>query len=563
MLQNLQIKDFAIIDNLIVDFEDGMSVLTGETGAGKSIIIDAIGLLFGDRASAEMVRHGSKKAVVEGLFYITEPNTIYLLSENGIEVSDNQVIVYREISSTKSLARINGQLVTIQLLKEFSYKIADIHVQHDTQRIITPKNYINLIDTFDYHSISPLINIYQEALSEYKKSLKEYKLLIDDKQSATTRFDILNFQLNEIEELGLVENEDDDLLEQRNKLSNYNKIHQSLKDAYECLENSKFKTDDIYSAALSTQKASEYITELVETSKNIESAYYTLDDAVDTIRQQLNSLEYNPTLLNKIESRLYAINTLKRKLVIDSVNEIIEYHKKIKVELSEFVDVDALIEKKRQNILDKFVVLKQAAENLTEMRINTAKDIEASLLAELVDLQLKNVIFKIEIDTPKLSEDQIISGNIGFKEFGAEQVEFMLSTNKGTPPKPLLKVASGGEMSRIMLALKKLLLAKQSLSLIIFDEIDTGVSGEVAKKIANKMKDISKNAQVLCVSHLPQVVAVADNHLHVTKNSLNEGTSTSIKVLEFEERVTEIARMLGGDSLTDVSYAHAKELLKN
>ncbi len=561
MLQHIRIKDFAIIDNLMIDFEDSMTVLTGETGAGKSIIIDAIGLLFGERASSEMIKHGSKKSVIEGLFYVENTNIIKLFEDNGIEVTDNQVIIYREISLNKSLARVNGQLVTLQLLVTFANLYADIHVQHDTQRIITPKNYSNLIDTFNADMIKPILLDYQKSLVKYKDSLKDYKAIITDKQTVVARFEMLNFYNKEISELDLTENEDELLTEQRNKLSNYNKIHQNLTDAHDNLSNSKFNLDSIYEASVSLKKIVEYLPEVEEASKNIESAYYTLDDALGTLKQQLNGLEFNPSLLNKIESRLYAINTLKRKLVLDSVNEIIEYHEKIKREISEFGDIDSLVEKKKVEVLSAHKVLEVKANALMDARMKIAKVIEESLLLELSDLQLPNVTFKIDIAKSEFTDEDALKGISAYKNNGAEKIEFLLSTNKGMPVKPLLKVASGGEMSRIMLALKKILLAKQNLSLIVFDEIDTGVSGEVAKKIANKMSDISKSIQVLCVSHLPQVVAAADNHLHITKDVVGDNTSTNVNVLSSDERVTEIARMIGGDTITEVSVAHAKELL--
>ncbi len=562
MLSYLKIKDFAIIEEIELEFDKGMTVLSGETGAGKSIIIDAIGLVLGDRSSKSMIRNGKKKSVIDSIFINVPQNAIHFLESEDIECNENELVIKREISENKSICKINGEVVPVTTLSKLGALLGDIHVQHDTQRLIKPSKYKTLLDTFENKKSKKLLKEYQTFLHDYTENLKTYQEVVNDEKDIKQRIEFLIYQIKEIEALNIKPNEDVELLERKQKLNNYKKIHSSVATALEIL-NGKSVVDEIYNCSGNIQKAANFDKHLSEISEMIDGAYYQLNEAKSELEDYLESMVYEPTEMEKIESRLFEITNLKRKLAVGDCNELLEYFTTIQKEVAEFTNFDELVLKRKQETINSFNKVCTSAKALCNHRKAVAKAITVKLKKELVDLKLVNVEFKIKIDEPKLDEKLALANHGHFNKDGYEKVDFLISTNPGEPLKPLNKVASGGELSRIMLSLKTILFNEQSLSLVVFDEIDTGVSGDVSIKIAEKMKAIANTSQVFCISHIPQVVGMSDHHLHVEKNVKNNQTNTSAKFLSDDDKITKIAEMLSGEKITQSSIEHAKILLAN
>lgn len=552
MLQELSIKDFAIIDEIQISFQPKMTVLTGETGAGKSIIIDALGLLAGGRGSTEFIRKGEKKAVIQGLFTLPrEANTYNILEEYGIDSEDGQIILQRDLyRGGRNICRINGMMVNLATLRKVGETLIDIHGQNEHQELMKPENHIDLLDEYDKKT-SQLRNQYQVVYQNYRKLKLSMEKKEADVKAWAQRLDMLNFQVKEIEEAGLKINEEDELVEEKNKLDNFQVIHDALELSYQILSGEKIDVvGNLGNAMNELSDVSDLSENLQEINTKISDAFYSLEDAARDISDELDSMEWNGERLNEIEERLELIHQLKRKYG-DTIEDILHYHSRIEKELREMENAEQNSEKQERQLSEALEKVKELAIKLSKQRKKSAKKLEKMIHEQLSALYMDKAVFEVKC----LNNSKLYSK-------GIDKVEFYIQTNPGEEMGPLAKIASGGELSRIMLALKTIFSQKMGVTSIIFDEVDTGVSGRVAQAIAEKISQISNNSQVLCITHLPQVAAIADNHYYISK-SVNDGrTETSLKELDEKQKIREIARMLSGSEITELTLKHAEELIK-
>ncbi|WP_423799045.1 DNA repair protein RecN [Neobacillus sp. SAB-20_R2A] len=554
MLSELSIKNFAIIEALTISFEKGLTVLTGETGAGKSIIIDAIHLLAGGRGSAEFVRHGEDKAEIEGLFQIDEPqHPVYLKAlEFGIDIEEGMVILRRDISrSGKSVCRINGKLVTISTLREIGSALVDIHGQHEHQELMDETRHLPLLDQFGAEEIVASLEEYQEVFARFEKTRQKLKALSENDQQMAHRLDLILFQLNEIQKADLKLHEDEELAEEKRKLANFEKVYGAFQLSYSALNGEQKGLDWIGMAMGHLEDAGSLDSNYKALYELVSNCYYQLEDAARSLRNEMDDMEFDPQRLHEIEDRLNEINQLKRKYG-RSIKEILEYAAKIEEEIETLQNKETHISELEKELasINKDLILE--AKELSALRQKWAKNLTGLIHTELKELYMEKTVFEIRIET----EPQ------HFSKTGIDHVQFYISTNPGEPLKPLSKVASGGELSRIMLALKSIFSKHQGVTSIIFDEVDTGVSGRVAQAIAEKIYKVSVNSQVLCISHLPQVAAMADTHLYISKLIKGGRTTTSVKPLNEQEKIKEVGRMISGTEITELTKQHAKELLQ-
>lgn len=558
MLAELSIKNFAIIESLTVSFEKGLTVLTGETGAGKSIIIDAIHLLAGARGSSEFVRYGEKRAELEALFLLDEDqHPVYERCEQfGIDVSDGMIILRRDMSSSgKSICRINGKLVTIAVLREIGQLLVDIHGQHDNQELMNEENHLSLLDQYSGKEVKSALIAYLELYQRYDGLKRKIIQLSENEQEMAHRLDLLQFQLEEIESADLQPKEDELLQEEKHQISNYEKIYDSLNNSYNSLHGEQRGLDWVGLAMSHLENVSHINTKLKELSETISNAFYMIEDLSYEVRNELDSLEFDPERLNYVESRLNEINHLKRKYG-QSVEEILTYSAKIEEEIDTIQNKDSHITKLQKELESVLEDLTVEAKNISAIRKKHAKVLIDEIHQELKELYMEKTSFDVNIE-----ERRTPLHELKYSSNGVDEIEFYISTNPGEPLKPLSKTASGGELSRIMLAMKSIFSQHQGITSIIFDEVDTGVSGRVAQAIAEKIYRVSSGSQVLCITHLPQVAAMADTHLYIAKETKAGRTKTSVKPLNEEEKIKEIGRMIAGVEVTELSKEHAKELL--
>jgi len=558
LLAELSIKNFAIIESLTVSFERGLTVLTGETGAGKSIIIDAIHLLAGARGSSEFVRYGEKRAELEALFLLDDNNhPVYQKCEEfGIDVSDGMIILRRDMSSTgKSICRINGKLVTIAVLREVGQLLVDIHGQHDNQELMNEENHLSLLDQYGGQEVKDALEAYLDVYRHYDSLKKKITQLSENEQEMAHRLDLLQFQLDEIEKAELQPKEDELLQEEKNQISNYEKIYDALQNGYNSLHGEQKGLDWIGLAMSQLENVGQINSTLKDLSETVSNAFYMLEDISYQLRNELESLEFDPGRLNYVEGRLNEINTLKRKYG-QSVEEILTYSAKIEDEIDTIQNKDSHLTKLQKELHSITEDLSIEAKNLSMIRQKHAKLLVNEIHQELKELYMEKTSFDVNTKEKRNNVNEI-----KYTSTGAEEIEFYISTNPGEPLKPLNKTASGGELSRIMLAMKSIFSQHQGITSIIFDEVDTGVSGRVAQAIAEKIYRVSNGSQVLCITHLPQVAAMADTHLYIAKETKSGRTKTSVKPLVEDEKVKEIGRMIAGVEVTELSKEHAKELL--
>ncbi|MDQ0481726.1 DNA repair protein RecN [Guptibacillus hwajinpoensis] len=556
MLAELSIRNFAIIEAITVSFERGLTVLTGETGAGKSIIIDAIGLLVGGRGSAEFVRYGTKKAEIEGLFHIDpEHPTVQKLEDIGIEFTDDMVVLRRDISSSgKSICRVNGKLVTLGILREIGQTLIDIHGQHEHQDLMQSDKHLSLLDQFGDGSIGPALIEYREVYSRFKKIQLQMRNLTENEQQMAHRLDLIQYQLEEITKAELSPNEDEELMEEKMRLGNFEKLFSALQDVYHSLHGDNKGLDWVGLAMSQLESVSDLDEELKSYHEEVANQYYLLEETVGKLNTYRDQLEFDPARLDFVEERLNEIQVLKRKYG-ESVEEILEYAASIEDEVDELVNREDRVEELESNLKSIKADLSVEADNLTGLRKTVARVLVDAIHHELRDLYMEKTKFAIhfnELDNKKEP----------FHKSGKDDIDFMISTNPGEPLKQLSKTASGGELSRIMLALKSIFSKHQGITSIIFDEVDTGVSGRVAQAMAEKIQRLSSGSQVLVITHLPQVAAMADHHLYISKEETGEGrTKTSVGNLSNEEQIEELGRMISGAEMTELTKKHARELL--
>ena len=552
MLLEISIKNFAIIESISLNFEKGMTVLTGETGAGKSIIIDAMNMMLGARATTEVIRHGAPKAEIEGLFSIENNRALEeIFDEQGLELSD-EIIIRREIlQNGRSISRINGQMVNLSVLRTIGQQLVDIHGQHDQEELMRPHRHIQMLDEFGYTSFFELKEAYQMSFDNYRRMRKQVLDIKKNQQEHKARIEMLEFQMAEIEAANLKAGEDVTLNQERDRLLNHKHIADTLTNAYSMLDNEEFSSlANVRSAMNDMESLEEFDPEYREISGTLSESYYVLEDITKRLESIIDDLDFDGNRLMQVESRLDLIHTITRKYG-GSVDDVLEYFAKITDEYNLLTgnnlsseDMEIELKKLEKNLVD-------LAGQVAQARHKIAQDLEAEIKQELQDLYMEKAQFQVRFSQGKFSRE------------GNESVEFYISTNPGEDFKPLVKVASGGELSRLMLAIKSAFSRKEGKTSIVFDEVDTGVSGRVAQAIAQKIHKIGQNGQVLAISHLPQVIAIADYQFFIEKISNEHSTVSTVRLLTVEERIEEVAKMLAGENVTEAALTQARELLQS
>lgn len=559
MFCSLHVKNFAIIDDINIDFSKGMTVLTGETGAGKSLIIDATHLLLGMRLTNKVVRRGTTKAIIEGVFEGYNSYVKDLLTEYGIdELEDQELIIRREITeNSKSTARINGVLVTLSQLEKIGNNLIDIHTQNDTKKLFDNHNYLEFIDNDE---CSSLLEIYLEKRKNYQHNLKKYQELVQTINSGEQQLDYLKYQFEELKNASLNENEEISLKEELDYLNNFENINQYLNDIKSEF-NSHNINDSLYEIMNGLNKLANYNEKYQELASRITDTYYESLDIEESINDDLDKLDFDDERFNEINTRLQQLNELKRKYHLD-INGLIDLRNKLEKQIELNDNKDILLEELKEKLSDSYNELVLVSKKLSNLRIKQAKQLKEAVIKTLKDLMLERVNF--EIVFKPVAYLGIDKSDI-FKTNGVDNVDFLISFNPGQPLEPLSKVASGGEMSRIMLALKVYLTKELGLSTIIFDEIDSGISRNVAYVVGQKMQEISTNCQVLAITHLPIVASFANQHLYIEKiNTDDDLTKVNVKSLNEEERIKELAIMLSPNTSDYESvYAIAKEMINH
>ncbi|OHO70332.1 DNA repair protein RecN [Staphylococcus sp. HMSC036D05] len=552
MLQTLSIKQFAIIDELEIHFSGGLTVLSGETGSGKSIIIDAIGQLIGMRASSDYVRHGEKKAVIEGIFDIDESKDAISILENlSIDVDEDFLLVKREIfSSGKSICRINNQTVTLQDLRKVMQELLDIHGQHETQSLLKQKYHLKLLDDYAEDQYSNLLHQYQDVFSKYKDKRKELEELESADQALLQRLDLMKFQFEELTEASLKEDEVEQLETDIKRIQNSEKLSLALNSAHQVLTDENAIPDRLYELSNHLQSINDIVPKKYEKLKeDVDQFYYILEDAKHEIYDEMANTEFDEQILNELESRMNLLNNLKRKYGKD-ISELIAYQGKLEEEINKIENYEQSTSQLREEISQLYKEVFEVGKELSKERRRVARELRDHIVSEIQNLQMKDA--NLEISFKPLDEPN---------QEGIEFVEFLISPNKGEPLKSLNKIASGGELSRIMLALKSIFVKSRGQTAILFDEVDSGVSGQAAQKMAEKMRDIAEYIQVICISHLPQVASMSDHHLLISKASNDDRTTTQVKELLEDDRIDEVARMISGASVTELTRENAKEMI--
>lgn len=551
MLLEISIKNFAIIEEISLTFENGMTVLTGETGAGKSIIIDAMNLMLGARASLDVIRHGANKAEIEGLFSVGENAALtQILEENGIEVTEELIIRREILQNGRSIGRINGQMVNLTTLRAVGQYLVDIHGQHDQEELMKPNMHIRMLDEFGDSQFASVKKHYQDLFEHYRRLRKRVLTKQKNEQEHKARIEMLEFQIAEIEAAALKSGEDQALNQKRDKLLNHKHIADTLTNAYVMLDDEEFSSlSNIRSAMNDLMTLEEFDADYKDMSSNVSEAYYILEEVTKQLGDVIDELDFDAGSLQQIEARLEVIYSITRKYG-GSVDDVLDYYENITKEYNLLTGNDESSDDMEKDLkrLEKELIV--AAESLSQERHQLAKNLEAEIKQELADLYMEKADFQVQFSKGKFNRD------------GNETIEFYISTNPGEGFKPLVKVASGGEISRLMLAIKSAFSRKEDKTSIVFDEVDTGVSGRVAQAIAQKIYKIGSHGQVLAISHLPQVIAIADYQFFIEKRSDENTTVSTVRLLSEEERVEEIAKMLAGSDITEMARKQARELLK-
>ena len=547
MLVSLTVKNFAIIDNISIEFNKGMTVLTGETGAGKSLMIDAIGLLFGDRASTDAVRFEETKALVEGVFSDYPKEVNELLETNDLPVEDFLVIKREVYQNGKSLAKVNGETVNLNILESLSTYLGDIHTQFDAVKLVNPKNYFSFIDD---EKINDLISEYKINLKEYRKFHNLYQEKKTEVTTNNQKIDFLKYQIAELDKAKLSVTEEETLKNELKSMDNYEKIIENYEEFINDFDDFDL-SKNLFNAINALKKNEAYDESLKEKIARLESSYYEIEDIYDDINKIRKNLDFNPKDFEEKNERLALYSSLKRKYKLQT-NELIDYLDEKKKEVYNIENFDEYLEELSKEEKKYYDITYSLGKKISKLRINNAENLKESLIKVFPDLSLKNTIFDIDL---KESDD--------FYPNGINTLDFLISFNKGEPLKALNKVASGGELSRFMLAIKAVSCTKVMNKTFIFDEIDSGVSGEVAFNIAKKIKEISNDNQVICVTHLPQVASISSTHYDIRKEVLdNNRTRTSVELLDYDGRVKNIALMISKGNITPASIELAKEFLK-
>ena len=537
MINHISIKNFAIIENTEVDFEDGLNIITGETGAGKSIVIEAVSLALGSRADTSSVRTGADKAVVQ----------------LAGDLDGEEIVITREVSASgKNLCRLNGEIVTLTRLNEVCRRLADIHGQYDNQSLLNPEYHMVLVDSYHKDKTGPAREVVSQKYNSFTQCRSELASLLALEKENARRKDFYRFELDEIDSANLKPGEDNELEERISLLQNSEKIFESIEKSYALLtEASPSLIDGSGACHRAIEEIASYSRELESISAEFGDIYYRLQDLSRSLGEMRENISFSPAELDSLISRLNQIDNLKKKYG-SSIDEIITYRDDIVSKLEKIDNFDDEKHRLEKQLIASKNELLAACSILTALRKEIAAELETKILAELSDLNFKDA--RMEITVKPLSAPT---------EEGMDKVEILISANRGEPLKPLYKIASGGEMSRIMLAFKNIISSSDMIPTLIFDEIDNGISGITASIVAKKLGEISRQHQIICITHLPQIAAAGDRNYRIYKETDGEKTFTRVEKLSDEEKVSEVARLLGGTTITDTTLKSAKELIES
>ena len=537
MINHISIKNFAIIENTEVDFEDGLNIITGETGAGKSIVIEAVSLALGSRADTSSVRTGADKAVVQ----------------LAGELDGEEIVITREVSASgKNLCRLNGEIVTLTRLNEVCRRLADIHGQYDNQSLLNPEYHMVLVDSYHKDKTGPAREEVSHKYNSFAQCRSELASLLSLEKENARRKDFYRFELDEIDSANLNPGEDIELEERISLLQNSEKIFESIEKSYALLtEASPSLIDGAGVCHRAIEEIASYSRELESISGEFGDIYYRLQDLSLSLGEMRENISFSPVELDSLISRLNQIDNLKKKYG-SSIDEILTYRDDIASKLEKIDNFDDEKHRLEKQLIASRKELLEACDILTGLRKEIAAELETKILAELSDLNFKDA--RMEITVEPLSAPT---------EEGMDKVEILISANRGEPLKPLYKIASGGEMSRIMLAFKNIISSSDMIPTLIFDEIDNGISGITASIVAKKLGEISRQHQIICITHLPQIAAAGDRNYRIYKETDCEKTFTRVEKLSDKEKVSEVARLLGGTTITDTTLKSAKELIES
>ncbi len=563
MLGYLSIRNLALIDNITIEFGDGLNILTGETGAGKSIIIDAVGLILGERADKDMIQTGKDFAQIEGVFYLKKPEKVIpFLEQYDIPVQeDGSLLLTRHLSrSGRSICRINGQTVALSVLKELGQKLVDIHGQHQHQSLLNPDYHIEILDRLGGELIAGCKHKVSSLYTRWRTILNDIDMISRSERDSERMKDLLSYQINEIENARLKPGEDDELIQERALLQNSEKINQVINEAYDILYSGSDNGMAVFDQVAIVKERLTQIFSLNDTfaeiSHVIDNIYYQIEDVIDKVRSCRDSFDYNPGRLDEIESRLLLINSLKRKYG-DTIEEILELQERLKNELLSIETRQDRLEELTRQEKEIYSQLVEACTELSHKRRATAKMFEQRVVEQLNQLGMEKTLFQVSISTPDDKTDYASF----ITSLGFDKIEFIISPNPGEPLKPLAKIISGGEMSRVMLAFKTVLAGIDDIPVLIFDEIDVGISGRIASVVGEKMSSLSQSHQVICVTHLPQIAVMADTHYKIEKQIEESRTRTTVNLLDEKGRQKEIANLIGGSEISEIGLEHAQELI--
>lgn len=555
MLLQINIENFALIQKLSISFDKGFNVFSGETGAGKSILIDAIAFILGGKFSRDSIRTGEEKAYVEAVFSAENNKTNALLEEMGIEHDEDIIILSREaFQSGKSIARINNKSVLLSAVKAVGSTLLDIHGQHENQNLLDPANHIYYLDSYAGEKLSEIMVRYREVYNEIDGIDHKLDEMYGKDNDRDKIIDFLNYQVKEIDDAKLKKGEDTELQEQYSLLSNAEKINNALAYCYDVLysgnDNMPSVYDSIGNALKELKQVEKHLDKIKKISDSLENTYYCIEQDISDLRSLKGTIYFDEKELDYINSRIYQIDLLKKKYG-NSIDEILEFRDKKYKELQEITDSEKVIADLKSKKEKLIQMLNDLLININKIRSKSALELEKKIKAELAYIGLNKCEFIIEIQ--KMEK---------YNQNGADRVQFLISPNPGEPVKPLEKVASGGELSRIMLALKTVFIDKDEVPSVIFDEVDTGISGRIAQSVAEKMYCLSQKHQVFCVTHLPQIACMSDSHFLVSKFIKNDKTYTSVIKIGKDEKEYEIARMIGSAEVTKITLQNSKELIK-
>ena len=553
MLTKLKVQNFAIIEDIELDFKSGLTVLTGETGAGKSLIIDCIGLLLGERAASEMIRQGEEKATVEGVFDNDSPLIRAMLEKLNVPY-EGVLDIKRTISTQRNIVKVNNETISLSDLKNIASLLADIHLQFDSVKLFATENYLSMVDGFSERLVNEYLEKYRSSLNELRKQNNHYLELVKRIEEFNKHQEEYAYAYQEINTLQLSEGDEQAIEARIALLSNYDKIYALSMENKQLADGSSL--EDIYRVKENVEALEKYDLDYQDFNKRLNEAYYEIEDIYSEIKRKADNLDYDPAELDSLIEKSHAIASLKKKYN-KSFDELLEYAKELKELLKNKEDHQVLLNEEKEKLTSIYNETYQRAIDIHKIRcdiaIKIAKDIEKSL----GELGL-NCHFNVDVLAKDKAKD--VSMDL-FNDDGVDSVEFNIETNLGEGLKPLAKVVSGGELSRVMLAIKMLYVKTHHIETIIFDEIDTGISGEIASKVAKKIKELSYAHQVITITHLPQVACLSDHHIRINKNVVNKRTYASAKELNLEEKIYEIASLISSGKVTEKQLEYAKELV--